>query len=34
MHKKKDGIAIDDPKNLDLTMPIYNLIEYSSNILK
>ena len=32
--KKKDGIAIDDPKNLDLTMPIYNLIEYSSNILK
>ena len=29
--KKTDGPAIDDVKDLDLFMPTYNLIEYSSN---
>ena len=28
---KIDGTTIDDAENLDLTMAIYNLIEYSSN---
>ena len=28
---KVDGITIDDAKDLDLVMPIHNLIEYSSN---
>ena len=26
-----DGTAIDDAEDLDLVMPVYNLIEYSSN---
>ena len=29
--EKIDGITIDDAKNLDLVMPMYNLIEYSTN---
>ena len=29
--KKADGTAIDDAEDLDLVMPVYNLIEYSSN---
>ena len=28
---KIDGTTIDDPEDVDLAMPIYNLIEYSSN---
>ena len=28
---KVDGITTDDAKDLDLVMPIHNLIEYSSN---
>ena len=28
---KIDGTAIDDAEDLDLVIPIYNLIEYSSN---
>ena len=28
---KIDGATIDDAEDLDLVMPIYNLIEYSSN---
>ena len=28
---KTDGTTIDDAENLDLIMPMYNLIEYSSN---
>ena len=28
---KIDGTAIDDAEDLDLVMPMYNLIEYSSN---
>ena len=28
---KIDGLAIDDAEDLDLVMPIYNLIEYSSS---
>ena len=28
---KIDGTTIDDAENLDLVMPMYNLIEYSSN---
>ena len=28
---KIDGTTIDDVENLDLVMPMYNLIEYSSN---
>ena len=28
---KHDGTTIDDAENLDLVMPMYNLIEYSSN---
>ena len=28
---KTDGITIDDAENLDLVIPMYNLIEYSSN---
>ena len=28
---KIDGITIDDAEDLDLFMPMYNLIEYSSN---
>ena len=28
---KIDGTKIDDTKNLDLVMPMYNLLEYSSN---
>ena len=28
---KIDGTRIDDAENLDLVMPMYNLIEYSSN---
>ena len=29
--KKIDGTTIDDAEDLDLVMPMYNLIEYSSN---
>ena len=29
--QKFDGTTIDDAKDLDLVMPMYNLIEYSSN---
>ena len=29
--KKFDGTTIDDPEDLDLAMPVYNLIDYSSN---
>ena len=28
---KIDGTTIDDTEDLDLVMPMYNLIEYSSN---
>ena len=28
---KSDETTIDDPEDLDLVMPMYNLIEYSSN---
>ena len=28
---KIDGTAIDDAEDLDLVMPMYNLLEYSSN---
>ena len=28
---KIDGITIDDAKDLDLVMPMYTLIKYSSN---
>ena len=28
---KIDETTIDDAENLDLVMPVYNLIEYSSN---
>ena len=28
---KIDGTTVDDPKDLDLVMSMYNLIEYSSN---
>ena len=28
---KIDGTTIDDAEDLDLVMPVYNLIEYSSN---
>ena len=28
---KIDGTTIDDAENIDLVMPIYNLIEYNSN---
>ena len=28
---KVDGTAIDDAKDLDLVMPMHNLLEYSSN---
>ena len=28
---KIDGTTIDDTKDLDLVMPMYNLLEYSSN---
>ena len=31
---KIDGRTIDDAEELDLVMPIYNLIEYSSNCSK
>ena len=31
---KVDGTAIDDAKDLDLVMPMHNLLEYSSNFLK
>ena len=27
----EDGRTIDDPEDLDSIMPMYNLIEYSSN---
>ena len=29
--KKIDGTTIDDAENLDLVIPMYNLIEYSSS---
>ena len=29
-----DGLTIDDAENLDLVMPMYNLIDYSSNYSK
>ena len=29
--RKFDGTTIDDAEDLDLAMPVYNLIEYSSN---
>ena len=32
--KKNDGKTIDDAEDLDLVMRKYNLIEYSSTILK
>ena len=28
-----DGTTIDDAEDLDLVMPMYNLLEYSSNYL-
>ena len=28
---KIDGTTIDDAENLDFVMPMYNLLEYSSN---
>ena len=28
---KIDETTIDDPENLDLVMPMYNLLEYSSD---
>ena len=28
---KIDGTTIHDPENLDLVMPMFNLLEYSSN---
>ena len=31
---KIDGTTIDDAEDLDLVMPIYNIIEYSSNYSK
>ena len=31
---KTDGITIDDTENLDLVMPMYNLMEYTSNYSK
>ena len=31
---KIDGATIDDAEDLDLVMPMYNLIEYSSNCLE
>ena len=30
-HKKIDGTTIDNAENLNLVMPMYNVIEYSSN---
>ena len=32
--QKIDGTTIDDTEDLDLIMPMYNLIEYSSNYSK
>ena len=34
MYHKIDGTTIDDAEDLDLVMPMYNLIEYSSNFIK
>ena len=31
MHHLLNGTTIDDAEDLDLVMPMYNLIEYSSN---
>ena len=31
MYQKIDGTTIDDAEDLDLVMPMYNLIEYRSN---
>ena len=31
MHHKIDRITVDEAEDLDLVMPMYNLIEYSSN---
>ena len=31
MYHKSDETTIDDAANLDLVMPMYNLIEYGSN---
>ena len=31
---KIDGTAIDNAEDLDLVMPMYNLLEYSSNYFK
>ena len=32
--RQNDGTKIDDAEDLDLVMPLYNLIEYSSNYSK
>ena len=34
MTAKIDAATIDDAEDLDLFMPMYNLIEYSSNYAK
>ena len=31
MHHKIDRITVDEAEDLDIVMPMYNLIEYSSN---
>ena len=31
MYKKIDGTTIDDAEDLNLVIPMFNLIEYSSN---
>ena len=35
MHKwNKNNIQIDNAKDIDITMPMYNLIEYNNNYSK
>ena len=34
MHQKIDAATIDDAEDLDLVMPLHNLIEYGSNYSK
>ena len=34
MHKQNNNTDIDNAKNIDIVMPMYNLIEYSDNYAK
>ena len=34
MHKQNTDTQIDHAKDIDVVMPIYNLLEYSDNYLK